>query len=125
MTNKPNASFVVGKVSDFENSRGYFIGQFMGQYGRTDLVSDQVEVAWKKLTPDFKEIPHHHKIGIDISIVVSGHITAKIDGKRYELRQKDFLVVYPPTIVEDFVIHEESEIITIKSPSVAADKYNL
>lgn len=54
--------FVVGNVNDFENSQGYFIGQFMGNYNRSDLVSDKVEVAWKKLTPDFKEIPHYHKI---------------------------------------------------------------
>lgn len=54
--------FVVGNIKNFDDSRGYFIGQFMSQYGRPDLITDKVEVAWKKLTPDFKEIPHYHKI---------------------------------------------------------------
>lgn len=119
------SNFVIGKVDDFESSRGYFIGQFMAKYGRGDLVTDKVEVAWKKLTPDFKEIPHYHKIGLDICIVVSGHITAKIGGHEYELKPKDFLVIYPPTQIEDFVVHEDSEIITIKAPSVASDKYEI
>lgn len=120
-----NDGFVVGKTSDFESSRGYFIGQFMSQYGKPDLVTDQVEVAWKKLTPDFKEIPHYHKIGIDINIIISGHVTAVISGKKYELYPRDFLIVYPPTVLDDYIVHENTELIVIKSPSVPNDKYNL
>ncbi len=117
------SNFVIDNVSDYEDSRGYFIGQFMAKYGRDDLVTDQVEISWKKLDSSFKESPHYHKIGIDINIIVSGHVTAKIDGKTYDLYPRDFLVVYPPTILEDYIVHEDTELIVIKAPSVEGDKY--
>mgnify|MGYP001588869371 CR=1 FL=1 len=120
-----NNGFVMGKVNDFESSRGYFIGQFMAKYGRQDLVTDLIDIGWKKLTPDFKEIPHYHKIGIDINIIISGHVTTIIAGKKYELYPRDFLIVYPPTVLDDYIVHEDTEVIVIKSPSVTDDKYNL
>lgn len=116
-------NFVIGKTTDFDASRGYFMGQFMAKYGRQDLVTDLIDIGWKKLTPDFKETPHYHKIGIDINIIVSGHVTVIIDGQSYDLYPKDFLVVYPPTILEDYIVHQETELVVIKVPSVTGDKY--
>lgn len=114
---------MVGKTSDFEESRGYFIGQFMAKYEKPELVTDKVEISWKKHDKSFKEIPHYHKIGIDINIIISGHVTAIIAGKSYDLYPKDFLVVYPPTILEDYIVHEDTELIVVKAPSVEGDKY--
>ena len=116
-------SFAIGNTSDFNSSGGYFIGQFMSKYSRDELVTDKVEIAWKKLDSSFKEAPHYHKIGIDINIIISGHVTAKIEGKSYDLYPRDFLVIYPPTILEDYIVHEDTELIVIKAPSVEGDKY--
>lgn len=57
----------------------------MAKYRREDLVTEKVEVSWKKHDKSFKGTPHYHKIGIDINIIISGHVTAVIAGKSYDL----------------------------------------
>lgn len=116
--------FFYGRVKDFSQTKGYFIGQFMGQKGFPVLETDKVEIAWKKLPRTFKEeTPHFHKRGIEINIVISGCYKVWIEGEEKELKKRDFLVVYPQAKLKNISATKGTELIVVKAPSVANDKF--
>ncbi len=104
-------------------TRGWFFGQFIDKGKFPELNSDQVEIAWKKFDEDYSESAHTHKIGTEISIVLSGKWRVKVEGKQLNLKKGDILVVYPETVLENILIPKGSEAIIIKSPSVPDDKF--
>ena len=116
--------FVHGKIADFDDTGGYFIGQFMGQRGKPVLETEEVEVAWKKIQTEFSDSkPHYHKRGVEINIVINGSITVLISEKEITIRKGEFLIVYPETELLDISAEEETEMIVVKSPSVPDDKF--
>lgn len=119
-------TFVHGKASDFSKTSGYFIGRFMGEKGYPELETDEVEISWKLLSPDIVNNPtHFHKVGVEINIVVQGSYTVLVGGKEVVLAKGDFLVVYPETSLKCVVVEENTQVIVVKSPSVASDKFDL
>ena len=124
MLSENKNKFVHGIVSDFDETGGYFIGQFMGQRGKPVLETEEVEVAWKKIPTEFSDSkPHYHKRGVEINIVINGSITVLISEKEITIRKGEFLVVYPETELLDISAEEETEMIVVKSPSVPDDKF--
>lgn len=116
--------FVYGNTKDFSQTKGYFIGRFMGEKGRPDLETDEVEVAWKVFPiASGEETLHYHKEGIEINIVVSGGYKVLVGGVEKEIKKGDFLVVYPETKLKTLSIEGGSEIIVVKAPSVPGDKF--
>lgn len=116
--------FYHGSISNFGETKGYFIGQFMGQRGKPDLETDEVEIAWKVLPTTFNERePHFHKKGVEVNIVVSGSYRVWVEGEEVELKKGDFLVVYPEAKLRNISAEEGTELIVVKAPSVPDDKF--
>lgn len=126
MKTKNKNKFVKGNVNDFSETKGYFIGRFLGQKGFPSLETDEVEVAWKKLTITFDEkVPHYHKGGIEINIVIAGSYLVWVAGEKIKLSKGDFLVIYPETQLKNLSAEEGTELIVIKAPSLPNDKFDL
>lgn len=118
--------FFLGNVGDFDSTKGYFIGRFMGEKGFPLLETDEVEIAWKKLPTTFDEpLPHFHKKGVEVNIVISGSYKLEINGEEKELCKGDFLVVYPESRLRNISAQEGTELVVVKSPSVPDDKFDV
>lgn len=116
--------FFLGKLKDFQKFKGYFIGQFMEEKGFPLLETEEVEVAWKKLPKNFdEEKPHLHKRGVEINIVIKGKYRTLLNGELVEISEKEFLVVYPRTSLKNISATKGTELIVVKAPSVANDKF--
>ena len=118
-----NNKFILGNKDDFSETKGYFIGQFMGQRGFPELETEEVEVAWKTLPTNFSEEPHYHKGGVEINIVIKGSYKAIVNGQELTLTAGNFLVVYPQTVLQNVSAEEGTELIVVKAPSVPDDKF--
>lgn len=117
--------FFHGNIKDFSSTKGYFIGQFMQERGFFLLATDEVEIAWKVLPSDFGDkSPHFHKRGVEINIVISGSCKLCVGEEEIELKTGDFLVVYPETRLRNISAQEGTELIVVKAPSVAEDKFD-
>lgn len=117
--------FYRGTVTDHDNTHGWFFGQFMGEKGYPLLESEKVEVGWKSLPKGFTSHKHYHKVGTEINIVVAGSCVVRINDSIIELSKGDFLVVYPEATEEGIDSENGAEIIVVKAPSVANDKYEI
>lgn len=124
---KSKGEFIVGKIKDFDHLGGWFFGQFMEKKGQPLLASQRVEVAWKKF-PKFSgkdKARHLHKKGIEINIIVKGWTRVKINDREYKIKKGGFFVVHPYATVEDVEVEPNTEMIVIKTPSLANDKFNV
>lgn len=121
---KNKNKFVKGNLKDFGDTSGYFVGRFMGDRGRSDLETDEVEIAFKILPENFgDEKPHYHKGGVEINIVINGSYKVLINGEEVTLNEKDFLVVYPESKLKNLSAKKNTELIVVKAPSLPHDKY--
>lgn len=112
----------VGHVDDYVQSKGWFFGHFMSE---TLLRSDLAEVAWQEL-PNLTPSPdqaHFHKGAVEINILIQGWMKLTIDGKRYELKKKDFYIIWPGSVVADISTGADTELICVKAPSIPDDKF--
>jgi quercetin dioxygenase-like cupin family protein len=114
---KNNGKYKVGKVTDFAKQKGWFFGHFA-----TDelLKTDLVEIGWQKVS-DKKAAPldkHLHTKSVEINIVIRGDVMVTIGGKKHELHEGDFYVVWPETILENLESTKDTEIIVVRAPSV-------
>jgi len=117
--------FVRGNIKDYSSTRGYLIGQFMRQKGFPIQETEEVEVAWKKLSnKDKYKKGHYHKIGIEINIVIAGGCSMEVNEEKVNLQKGDFLIVYPESVLRNFKPEDNTEMIIVKAPSVPNDKYN-
>ena len=99
--------YVLRNINEMSNSKGYIVGRFMGKYGLTNSQTDEVEVAWKKLTEkDSYEKGHFHKKGVEINIVIAGSCQMVVNNSLVKMQQGDFLIVYPQSRVTNFKVNE-------------------
>jgi len=120
---KQGRSFV-GRAADAAKERGWFFGHFMDE---PLLQSDLVEVAWQhvpNLTPS-PDQRHLHRRSVEINVVLRGKVSLKIDDLQHDLREGDFYVVWPESVVSDIATDAEAEVLVIRTPSVADDKFPL
>lgn len=118
--------FAKGQIADFDSTKGYFIGRFMGEKGFPNLETDEVEIAWKKIPMTLDEPrAHYHKVGVEINIVISGGYTAEVNGEIVDLKRGDFLVVYPESPLRNIKAEDGTELIVVKAPSVSQDKFDV
>lgn len=115
----------MGKLKNFQEFGGYFIGRFMKEKGFPILETDEVEIAWKKLSIKFQgEKPHFHKKGVEINIVIKGKYKVLVNGESVEISEKEFLLVYPRTVLKNVSATKGTELIVVKAPSVSNDKFD-
>lgn len=123
--NKSNKNtYFKGNVDNHKDSKGWFVGQFMGKYRCPELETDEVEVCWKVLKKKNEpDPPHIHKKGVEIAIVISGWFKAIINGEEVHVGKREYVVVYPESKLERIENKEGTEVLVIKAPSVPDDKF--
>ena len=119
------ASFVHKKVSDIQNTNGWFFGHFMAGKGFPELQNENIEIAWKKVDHTLKDPIHIHKQCLEVNIIIKGSYTVKVNGEVRKLSAGEFLVVNPNTPGEVISCEDDTEIIVVKTPSVVGDKFDL
>lgn len=117
MLNKHKGKFLVGKTSDYETGKGWFFGNFADN---ELLKSDLVEIAYqdisdKQASPSDK---HLHTSSVEINIVISGTVSADINGEHFEIHKGEFYVIWPETIIENVSANQNTQVIVIKAPSI-------
>ena len=95
-------------------TRGWFVGAF----SPTLLALDDVEVAVQHFAAGTEEAEHHHKVGTEITVIVSGR--AVMCGR--ELVTGD-IIVLPPGTASSFRALEDTVTTVVKTPSAPGDKY--
>lgn len=121
---KNSKTYFKSSYKNFGKSDGWFFGRFMGEYNLPQLKSDAVEVAWKVLGGDPENSAlHYHKEAPEINIVLSGKCTIEVGGRQVTVKGGEFVVIYPGTRARAVSYTRNTQLMVIKTPSVAADKY--
>ena len=96
-------------------ARGWFIGDFDGAAHRTK----DFEVTYQK-NPRSQTPSHIHKIVYEITLIISGRQIC--NGEIFEAGD---ICILEPGDVSQIEYLEETEVVTIKTPSVPTDKHYL
>jgi hypothetical protein len=102
------------KLSD-TGARGWFIGDFEGAVHRTK----DFEVTYQK-NPRSQTASHIHKLAHEITLVISGRQICN-----GEIFTAGDICILEPGDVSQIEYLEETEVVTIKTPSVPNDKHYL
>ena len=122
---KNKNKFVKGNINT-HSVGNYIIGRFMGEKGFPEQETEEVEVAWKKLNSSDGYIEEHfHKKGVEINIVIAGGCNMNVNGEKVSLQKEDFLIVYPESKLGNFEVEDGTEMIIVKAPSIAGDKFEV
>ena len=102
------------KLSD-TGARGWFIGDFEGAVHRTK----DFEVTYQK-NPRSQTASHIHKLAYEITLVISGRQICN-----GEIFTAGDICILEPGDISQIEYLEETEVVTIKTPSVPNDKHYL
>ncbi|TKX28192.1 hypothetical protein CQA38_08600 [Campylobacter sp. MIT 12-5580] len=97
-----------------EMIRGWFVGNFEPSIFKTN----DVEVGVKEYKKGDAEEKHHHKIAIEITVIISG----KVKMNDMEYSKGDIVVIYPGEAT-DFEALEDTISVVVKLPGANNDKY--
>jgi quercetin dioxygenase-like cupin family protein len=116
--------YFVGRVGDFTKKKGWFLGHFADE---ALLKTGLVEVAWQDVSNTRSDVgdKHYHKEAVEVNIVLSGEAKLKINDEEVVARAGEFWVIWPGAVVSEFEAGEDTQLILIKAPSVAGDKYEV
>lgn len=96
----------------------YTKGWFVGAFEPTLFATDAVEVGVKSYRAGEREAAHHHKVAVELTVVVSGRV--RMSGRVIDSGQ---IVRIAPGESTDFEALEDSITVVVKLPSVRGDKY--
>ena len=96
-------------------ARGWFIGDFDGAVHRTK----EFEICYQK-NPRSQTASHIHKLAYEITLVISGRQICN-----GELFVAGDICILEPGDISQIEYLEETEVVTIKTPSVPDDKHYL
>jgi len=100
------------KLSDM--TKGWFVGDF----SPVVLPSQTTEVAVKNYAAGAVEARHVHKVGTEVTVIVSGR--ARMNDLVLETGD---IVLIEPGEATDFEALTDVTTVVVKTPSVAGDKY--
>lgn len=108
------------KASQFECHRldHFTKGWFVGNFSPTLIPSDDVEVAVKIYKAGDYDAKHHHKVGTEITAIVSGRV--KMSGEEFGAGD---VIKIPPGQSTDFTALTDATTVVVKMPCVSGDKY--
>ncbi len=119
-TNKlGNGKFFSGKMSDFEKTRGWFVGSFFeeGHPCKTDVL----EIQFTKHEKGHICKKHYHQKKVEVNIMLKGKAKYLINDKEILVKAGEFIFIDVNNVVKvEFL--EDCEIISIHSPSISTDK---
>jgi mannose-6-phosphate isomerase-like protein (cupin superfamily) len=116
-------NFYIGKVKNFSSTKNYIIGSFMKEKGFPQLQSSKIEVKWQTNYQALKKNKHYHQKSVEINLITSGCFKMKINGKEYKINKGEFFILYPYSVIESLQSGKNTELITIKVPSLPKDKF--
>jgi hypothetical protein len=96
-------------------ARGWFIGDFAGAV----FPSKAFEICYQK-NPRTQTPSHIHKLAHEITLVISGRQIC--NGEIFEAGD---ICILEPGDISQIEYLEETEVVTIKTPSIPSDKYLL
>ena len=98
--------------------KDFFRGWLVGNFEPTLLKTKEIEVALQKYHAGEEEPQHHHKVGTEISLLVSGTATFNnvviAEGEGVVIRPKEANIFRAVT---------DCQVLVIKYPSDTKDKY--
>jgi len=100
------------------NIKNMIRGWFIGKFTPTAFLTDSCEVAFKKYKAGDYEEKHLHKIGTEITVIVSGKVI--MNGVEY--KEGDIILIEPKEAT-DFKALTDATNIVVKVPSIKRDKY--
>jgi len=100
------------------NIKNMIRGWFIGKFTPTAFSTDSCEVAFKKYKAGDYEEKHLHKIGTEITVIVSGKVI--MNGVEY--KEGDIILIEPKEAT-DFKALTDATNIVVKVPSIKRDKY--
>jgi hypothetical protein len=95
--------------------KGWFVGDFEPAALRTSVC----EVALKQYKAGDCEILHHHKVAIEVTLIVSGRV--RMQGKEWGPGD---IIVLDPGEATTFEALTDAVNVVVKTPSSAGDKYD-
>lgn len=105
---------IVDHITNFKG--GWFIGNFPQSLLRTA----RFEVALKTHTKGSRWTPHYHAVGTEYNVIVTGIMT--VQGQ--QLVAGDIFIMEPGELADpDFLL--DTDIVTVKVPSLPGDKYEV
>ena len=93
-------------------------GWFVGDFEPSVLRSKDVEVAVKHYRAGDHEAEHHHRLGTEVTLVVSGTVTMM--GRTWEAGD---IIVIEPGEATSFTAVTDATNVVVKLPSITGDKY--
>lgn len=93
-------------------------GWFVGDFAPTALATDTCEVAVKTYSAGDREVLHHHKVGTEVTLILSGQV--RMMGREWSAGD---IVVLEPGEATDFEALTDAVNVVVKTPSAKGDKY--
>jgi len=103
---------------DYSNLDDMFKGWFVGNFSPTALSTPACEVGVKKYKAGDKEESHFHKIGTEVTLILSGSVS--MNGMTLHEGQ---IVKINPGEATDFKAITDVITVVVKTPSAVDDKY--
>lgn len=103
------------KVYELDDMTG---GWFVGDFAPNVMDSKDLEVGIKRYTAGTVDKAHYHKIGTEITAVVTGKV--EMNGETFGPGK---IIYLEPGTVSKFRAIEDSIIAVVKTPSAPDDKY--
>lgn len=115
-----NGKVLKGSFSDFESTKGWFVGSFFGD--ENPLKTDMVEIMYKEHAAGDNIQAHYHKEKVEILLVLQGRAIYKVNDREFTLVGGDFLFIDVNNVISGQFV-ENSKIFAIHSPSLPKDKF--
>ena len=94
-------------------------GWFVGNFFPAALRAEDFEVGVKKYRGGDQEDIHHHRIAVEITLIVSGEVVM-FD----ETWGPGSIIVIEPGEATSFLCNQDAVTVVVKTPSVLGDKYS-
>lgn len=93
-------------------------GWFVGDFEPALIATREAEVAVKQYRAGEREKAHHHKVAVELTVIVFGRV--RMSGREFGSAQ---IVCIPAGESTDFEALEDTVTVVVKVPSVRGDKY--
>ncbi len=114
-----NGKIFNGKMSDFEKTRGWFVGSFFEE--GHPCKTDDVEIQYTKHEKGHICKKHYHQKKVEINIIIKGKANYWINDKPILIMSGEFIFIDINNVVMGEFL-EDCELISIHSPSIPTDK---
>jgi len=114
-----NGKYFAGKMSDFKDTRGWFVGSFFEE--GNPCKTDNLEILYTFHEKGHICKKHYHQKKIEINIILKGKVNYWVNNKPNLLNAGDFIFIDVNNVVMGEFL-EDCETLSIHSPSIPNDK---